>query len=132
VGRKVFGVTAEITEPAGGPIRRTDVTVLSPEEIRRAARDAARRADVILKIIAITLLWLVSVSLLLGFGLTTRDPGPSNVLAALVAVVLPFAGAVLATRAHMPVLGGVYAGLTLAMATLAVLVPALGVVWWVT
>jgi hypothetical protein len=122
-------VTGEIT---GGPIRRTDVTVVSPDEARREARAAARRAEVTLRIVAITLLWLVLVSLLLGFGLTTRDPDVSNLLAALVAVVLPFAAAVLATRARMPILGGVYAGLTLAMATLAVLVPALGLVWWMT
>jgi hypothetical protein len=115
-----------------GPISRTDVTVASAEESRREARDAARRAEVTLQIVAITLLWLVLVSLLLGFGLTTRDPGTSNVLAALVAVVLPFGGAVLATKAKMPILGGVYAGLTLAAATLAVVVPALGLVWWMT
>jgi hypothetical protein len=124
-------VTAEITDTADTLIRRTDVTVRSPEEVRRDALDAARRADVTLKVVAITLLWLVLVSLLLGFGLTTHDAGTSNLLAALVAVVLPFTGAVLATRARMPVLGGVYAALTLAMATLAVVVPALGIVWWV-
>jgi hypothetical protein len=125
-------VTAEIADPADAPLGRTDVTVASPAERHREARDAARRADATLKIIAITLLWLVLVSLLLGFGLTTHDPTTSNILAALVAVVLPFAGAVLATRAKMPILGGVYAALTLAMATLAVLVPTLGLVWWMT
>lgn len=118
-------------EYADAPIGRTDVTIASADELRREARDAARRAETTWQIIAITLLWLVLVSLLLGFGLTTSDPRPSNVLAALVAVVLPFAGAVLATRSRMPILGGVYAALTLTAATLAVVVPALGVVWWV-
>ncbi len=126
------GVTAEIAEPGDAPIRRTDVTVASADEARREARAAARRAEVTLQLIAITLLWLVLVSLLLGFGLTTQDPGTSNVLAALVAVVIPFTGAVLATKAKMPILGGVFAALTLAAAGLVILIPALGLVWWMT
>jgi hypothetical protein len=111
------------------PVRRTDVMIRSAAEIEQDARDAARRADVGLKVTAVTLLWLVSVSLLLGFGLTTRDPDTTNVAAALVAIVLPFVGAVIATRNRMPVLGGVYVVVTLAVATLVVMVPALGIVW---
>lgn len=128
----VSGVTVEITDPGDAPIRRTDVTIASAAETRREALAAARRAEVTLQLIAVTLLWLVLVSLLLGFGLTTHDARTSNVLAALVAVVLPFTGAVLATKAKMPILGGVYAALTLAAATLVVLIPALGLVWWMT
>ncbi len=125
-------MTAEITDPGETPIRRTDVTIASAAETRREAHAAARRAEITLQLVAITLLWLVLVSLLLGFGLTTHDPATSNVLAALVAVVLPFTAAVLATKAKMPILGGVYAALTLAAATLVVLVPVLGIVWWMT
>jgi|tagenome__1003787_1003787.scaffolds.fasta_scaffold20444263_1 hypothetical protein len=114
---------------AGTPVRRADVTIRTAAEAEQDARDAARRADVGLKVTAVTLLWLVSVSLLLGFGLTTRDAGATNAAAALVAIVLPFVGAVIATRNRMPVLGGVYVVVTLAMATLVVIVPALGILW---
>jgi hypothetical protein len=116
-------------EISSAPVRRTDVTIRTAAEIEQDARDAARRADVGLKVTAVTLLWLVSVSLLLGFGLTTRDPDRTNAAAALVAIVLPFVGAVIATRNRMPVLGGVYVVVTLAMATVVVMVPALGIVW---
>ena len=107
-----------------GPVRRTDVAARTPAEISREAREAARRADVVLKVAAVTLLWLVSVSLLLGWGLTVRgDATGTDAAAAGLGVLLPFVGAVIATRNRMPVLGGVYVVMTLAM-----VVPAVGIV----
>ena len=107
---------------------RNDVTVRTDEEIRRDARDRVRRADVGLKVAAVTLTWLVTVSLLLGYGLTSADAGGTNLAAALVAVVFPFVGAVIATQQRQFVLGGVYVVLTLAVAILVFMVlPALSV-----
>jgi hypothetical protein len=119
-------VTLEI---ARTPIGRTDVTIRTAAEIRRDERDAAHRADVALKVTAVTLTCLVSVSLLLGYGLTI--PGGSRATiaaAALVAIVFPFVAAVIATRNRRFVLGGVYVVLTLAVAlTVMMVLPALSV-----
>jgi hypothetical protein len=106
-------VTLEIER---APLSRIDVTVRSPEEIREARRAAVVRKEVALKVALVTLVWLVSVSLLLGWGLTGPEKEPGTVFtAALLAVVLPFVGAVIATRHGRYFLGGVYVVLTLAM-----------------
>lgn len=98
------------------PLSRVDVTVRSAQEIRADRRAAALRVQVALKVTLVTLLWLVSVSMLLGWGLTGPEPQPGALLAAaLVGVVLPFVGAVIATRHGQFFLGGVYVVLTLAM-----------------
>jgi len=77
-------------------------------------RDVARRREIVLRVTAITLAWLVLLALLLGWGLT-GGAGHERYLAAIVAVVLPFTAAVLATRRGYPWLGGAYVVLTLAM-----------------
>ena len=66
----------------------------------------------------------MSVSLLVGWGLANpgRNDG-TNAAAALLTIVLPFLGAVIATRNRMPVLGGCYVVMTLVM-----VFPALGIV----
>jgi len=92
---------------------------------REPERDAARRTQVALWVSAVTLAWLVSVSLLVGWGLT--GPGPqrgttSLALAAVLAVLMPFVAAVIATKNRQFVVGGVYVVLTLAM-----VLPALGI-----
>ena len=98
------------------PLSRIDVTVRSAQEIRADRRAAALRAQVALRVTLVTLLWLVSVSMLLGWGLTGPERQPDVLFAAaLVAVVLPFVGAVIATRHGQFFLGGVYVVLTLAM-----------------
>jgi hypothetical protein len=84
-------------------------------------RDARRRTDVVLKVTLVTLIWLVSLALLLGWGLT-GGAGAERQLAALVAVVLPFVAAVIATKNGYVWLGGAYVVLTLAM-----VLPALGI-----
>ena len=98
------------------PLSRVDVGLRSAQEIRADRRAAALRTEVALKVTLVTLSWLVSVSLLVGWGVTgpERQPG-TLLLAALLAVVLPFVGAVIATRHGRFFLGGVYVVLTLAM-----------------
>jgi hypothetical protein len=121
-------------------VRRTDVAIKTPDEITRDRREAAVTVDVALKVILVTLLWLVSVPLLIGWELTApaaparpRIPGltaaglgaaPSMtgngsgagyVLAAVLAVLLPFVASVIATRNRRFVAGGAYVVLTLAM-----------------
>ena len=110
-------------------IGRTDVTIRTAAEVRRDERDAAHRAEVALKVTAVTLTCLVSVSLLLGYGLTTPGGARGTIAAAaLVAIVFPFVAAVIATRNRQFVLGGVYVVLTLAVAlTVMTVLPALSV-----
>jgi hypothetical protein len=92
---------------------------------REPKKDAARRTEVVLWVVVVTLIWLVSVSLLVGWGLTGPGPGhgtTSLALAAVLAVLLPFVAAVIATKNKQFVVGGVYVVLTLAM-----VLPALGI-----
>jgi hypothetical protein len=105
-------------------VRRTDVTVPDPGEEQADRREAARRAEVALRIIAVTLAWLVSVSMLIGWGVANpgRDRG-TNAAAALLTVLLPFVSAVTATRNRMPVLATCFVVVTLVM-----VFPALGIV----
>jgi hypothetical protein len=87
-------------------------------------RDRVRRTEVVLRVVLVTLTWLVSVSLLLGWGLTApgrHGSGGSMTLAAVLAVFLPFVAAVIATRNRQFIVGGVYVVITLAM-----VLPALG------
>ena len=101
-------------EPSGFALR----VALAKLEDRR---DVHRRTDIALKVILVTLIWLVSLALLLGWGLT-GSAGAERQFAALVAVVLPFVAAVIATKNGYVWLGGAYVVLTLAM-----VLPALGI-----
>jgi hypothetical protein len=120
-------------------VRRTDVTVRTAEEIRADQREAALRVDVALKVTLVTLFWLVSLSLLIGWEFSAPDrptrseilasgnvlaaraqaeqqPGGSGyAVAAVLAVLLPFVCAVIATRNRRFFLGGAYVVLTLVM-----------------
>ncbi len=107
-------MTAEEQQPSGFALR----VALAKLEDRR---DVARRTDVVLRIVAITLFWLVSLALLIGWGLT-GTAGAERDVAALVAVVVPFVAAVVATRHGHVGVGGAYVVLTLAM-----VLPALGI-----
>jgi hypothetical protein len=84
-------------------------------------RDIARRRELALRVLAITLFWLVSLALLIGWGLT-GTPGRERDVAALLAIVVPFAAAVVATKNGSFRLGGAYVVLTLAM-----VLPAMGI-----
>ncbi len=111
-------MTAEEQQPSGFALR----VALAKLEDRR---DVARRTDVVLRIVAITLFWLVSLALLIGWGLT-GTAGAERDVAALVAVVVPFVAAVLATRRGHVWIGGAYVVLTLAMVLPAVGIAGLG------
>jgi hypothetical protein len=87
----------------------------------RDPQEAARRTDVALRVTAVTLAWLVLLALLLGWGMT-GSAGAERQVAALVAVVLPFVAAVIATKNGHVWLGGAYVVLTLAM-----VLPAIGI-----
>ena len=105
---------------------RTQVTVRTTLEIRQERQEAARRREVTLRVALVTLCWLVSVSLLVGWRLTVpagHDSTTSSWLAALLAVLLPFVAAVIATKNRQFILGGCYVVLTLAM-----VLPALAIV----
>ncbi|RZU49298.1 hypothetical protein EV385_1040 [Krasilnikovia cinnamomea] len=106
-------------------IRRTDVTARTAREIRQAELEAERRLTVRLRVTAVTLAWLVSVSLALGWGFTATPgspPGGAFTLAAVLVVLLPFVAAVIATRHGRVWLGGLYVVLTLAMVVPAVII----------
>ena len=83
--------------------------------------ETARRREVLLQVVAVTLFWLVALALLIGWGLTGA-PGRERDLAALLAVVVPFVAGVIATKNGHVWLGGAYVALTLAM-----VLPALGI-----
>ena len=100
--------------PSGFALR----VALAKLEDRRAV---ARRTEVALQVAAITLFWLVSLALLIGWGMTGAA-GAERDVAALLAVVLPFVAAVIATRHGYVWAGGAYVLLTLVM-----VVPALGI-----
>jgi len=78
--------------------------------------EGARRARVTLQVVAVTLAWFVSVPILFVYGLTgQRRNGDIFLTAGLLTVLLPFAGAVVATRGRRFGLGGAYVVLTLLM-----------------
>ena len=75
-----------------------------------------RRTHVTLKIVMVTLAWLVIVPIMVVFGLTGQQRGGDVfTMAALVNLVLPFSAAVIATRNRRSGLGGFFIVLTLLM-----------------
>jgi len=113
----------DVTEPVP---HRTQVTVRTALEAWREQREDARRREIALRCVLVTLVWLVSVSLLVGWRLTVpagQDSSTSSAAAAVLAVVLPFVAAVIATKNRQFILGGCYVVLTLAM-----VLPALAIV----
>ena len=77
-------------------------------------REVARRREVALQIVAITLFWVVALAMLIGWGLT-GTAGRERDVAALLAVLVPFVAAVVATKNGAFRLGGAYVTLTLVM-----------------
>ena len=83
---------------------------------QRDPADDVRRTRVTLQVIAVTLAWLVIVPIIVIYGMTgRRRDGDVFTLAAFLMVLLPFAGAVIATRNRRFGLGGAYVVLTLLM-----------------
>ena len=94
---------------------------------RKDRADDVRRARVTLQVVAVTLAWLVIVPILLVYGLTGTHRGHDVfTLAALLNLVLPFAGAVIATRNRRFAIGGFYVVLTLLMIVPAVAIARVG------
>ena len=84
--------------------------------LRKDPADSVRRTQVTLKIIMVTLAWLVTVPLLILYGVTGRERGNGVfVLAALLTVLGPFIAAVIATRNQRFGIAGTYIVLTLLM-----------------
>ncbi|GAA2541974.1 hypothetical protein GCM10010435_06950 [Winogradskya consettensis] len=119
-------MTLEIERPVERPADpvRPATTRRTAEEVHADRQAAARRTQAALHIAVVTLAWLVSVPFLVGWGVlgTQREDGVL-LFAALLAVVLPFTGAAIATRNGLYFTGGCFAVLTLAM-----VVPAISVV----
>jgi len=84
--------------------------------LEKDPHEHARRTRVRLKLVAVILAWLVTVPLLLVYGLAvTHRNHDVLAAAALVAVLGPFAAAVIATKNHRFGLGGLLIVLTLLM-----------------
>ena len=78
--------------------------------------EGPRRTHVTLKVVLVTLTWLVVVPLMVVYGLTGRQHGGQIfTVAALANLVLPFSAAVIATRNKRSGLAGLYIVLTLLM-----------------
>jgi hypothetical protein len=84
--------------------------------LEKDPHEHARRTRVRLKLVAVLLTWLVTVPLLLVYGLTVTHRN-HDVLkaAALITVLGPFVAAVIATKNHRFGLGGLLIVLTLLM-----------------
>ena len=96
--------------------RTSDFLLRMAFALEKDPTEDVRRTHVRLQVTVVTLIWLVAVPLLLGWGLTGehRDPDVLATAAALT-LVLPFVAAVIATRARRFALGGAYVILTLVM-----------------
>lgn len=78
--------------------------------------EGPRRTHVTLKIVMVTLAWLVVVPLMVVYGLTGQRHGDEIfTVAALANLVLPFSAAVIATRHQRSGVAGLYIVLTLLM-----------------
>lgn len=116
-GPKVSSVTPE-DQPADGFAARMAFA------LQKDPNEGARRTHLHLKLLAITLTWLVTVPILLIFGLTGGQRGDTIFdWAAFLTILGPFVAAVTATKNRRPGLGGAFVVLTLLMT-----LPALAIV----
>jgi len=84
--------------------------------LQKDPTEGVRRTHVHLQVLAVTLAWLVTVPILIVYGLTGRRRGDDVFsLAAYLTLLGPFTAAVIATRARRFGLGGAYVVLTLLM-----------------
>jgi hypothetical protein len=84
--------------------------------LQKEAGEDQRHTHVTLKVVMVTLTWLVVVPIMVVFGLTGQHRGDDIfTLAALANLVLPFSAAVIATRNRRSGLAGFYIVLTLLM-----------------
>jgi hypothetical protein len=102
-------VTRENEQAAGFAARMAFALEKDPLE-------GARRTHVTLKVVSVTLVWLVTVPLLVVAGLTGVSRGhDAFVLAAVLNMAIPFAASVVATRNHRFGVAGCYIVVTLLM-----------------
>jgi len=95
--------------------------------VEKDLSDDQRRTRVQLRVTALTLGWAVIVPLLVGYGVTSPEPGSDALsVAATLTVLLPFIAAVIATHGKRAGIGLAYVVLTLLMVLPAVWVAQLG------
>ena len=96
--------------------RGSDFAMRMAFALQKDPGEDQRRTHVTLKVLLMTLTWLVVVPIMVVFGLTGQHRGGHIFLLAAVAnLVLPFCAAVIATRHGRSGLGGFYIVLTLLM-----------------
>ena len=96
--------------------RTNDFAMRMAFALEKEPGEDQRRTHVTLKIVMVTLAWLVVVPLMVVYGLTGKHRGDEVfTLAALVNLVLPFSAAVIATRNRRSGVAGLYIVLTLLM-----------------
>ena len=96
--------------------RTSDFAMRMAFALEKDPAEGPRRTHVTLKIMMVTLVWLVVVPLMVVFGLTGKQHGDEIfTVAALTNLVLPFSAAVIATRNKRSGVAGFYIVLTLLM-----------------
>ena len=96
--------------------RTSDFAMRMAFALEKDPTEGPRRTHVTLKIIMVTLAWLVVVPLMVVFGLTGKEHGDEIfTVAGLANLVLPFSAAVIATRNKRSGVAGLYIVLTLLM-----------------
>ncbi len=104
----VLAVSIDQQLGPGFAVRMAFALEKDPAELERQTR-------VSLRLVTVTLTWLVMVPLLVIFGLTATHTGGAFSAAAVLVLLLPFIAAVIATQARRFSLGGLYTVLTLLM-----------------
>jgi hypothetical protein len=96
--------------------QRSDFAMRMAFALEKDPTEGPRRTHVTLKVVMVTLAWLVVVPLMVVYGLTgDHHDGGVFTLAALTNLVLPFSAAVIATRNKRSGVAGFYIVLTLLM-----------------
>jgi hypothetical protein len=96
--------------------RTSDFAMRMAFALEKDPTEGPRRTHVTLKIVMVTLAWLVVVPLMVVFGFTGKQHGDNIfTVAALANLVLPFSAAVIATRNKRSGVAGFYIVLTLLM-----------------
>lgn len=96
--------------------RTSDFAMRMAFALEKDPSEGPRRTHVTLKIVSVTLVWLVVVPLMVVFGMTGKQRGDEVfTIAALANLVLPFTAAVIATRNRRSGVAGFYIVLTLLM-----------------
>jgi hypothetical protein len=96
--------------------RTSDFAMRMAFALEKDPTEGPRRTHVTLKVVMVTLAWLVVVPLMVVYGMTGPRRGSDIfTVAALANLVLPFSAAVIATRNRRSGVAGLYIVLTLLM-----------------